>query len=839
MKLRSIIAVCATLVATAVSAQTYFGPPLLITNINAQANGDAEFLLRLDDYRNIVGFKVFGKADLNDPTWTPLNSTHANGGLFRGGTSGVWDFAQPEASLFKSAGFNFFKAYAVKGTVEQGSDGDYYAEAGKDTDDRIIYIKVGPDGLPKFPPTYWVKGSGNTYTRIRQDGDENWKESGCLCGGDCGCGIKVEPGTGGWYVSVTTNNIGEVIYIKTDKDGRPIYPPTFWKNKDGTPPIRVWPSDTDPSGWTETDPGTCTCENCNCGGDFPYGFYEMLPPGTILIPGKNNRPPAKDPGTGYYIVKPGDVILTPPDGDPFLVGQPGGIYDPTIPAVVNDSPKVVTFVPSGTTVYGEDPNAYVVVPGPDGKIGTSDDVKIAPAGTNDVDHATGIVTVPVGSVISTNGVPLILDIDGTTYGPTYPEGTLVLPDGTIIIPGVGNYPWSPTINPDGTVTVGRDDIIVIPPYDTYIKVPNPGGKYDPRIVPPVIKTIPGGIVIPLTPVPVGPGGPGGKTVASIALSGGAATCNKNDDCLGYDVLITYSDSTTSTDKSLVTWDIAGKTSANTKVLGAPGYRVQVGSDETATFITVTASIGSVTSSGKNIVVGGSQEGGVGTPIGIVGRELTPDVDTSKWYEVAVMEVNGEMYSLIIRKDVLGIGTRPFHATSPIYSNSSLKQDIDNWFNGMKSGSSILYRKAMTTDAVSKHGVHPTSVQDAHAFADGFSSPLNDMAKDKPGNDSWMGVAFPLSFQEHVNFCSMLFGVITGASPAPTFPSALIPAQENWNRLTPTASWCRSPTLFSGAGNGATAISYFSNGRVDVGIVNNGSSFHVRPALWVKSDIFNQ
>ena len=235
MKLRSIIKTCAALAAaTAMGAQAYDGPALVITNINAQAEGNTEFFLQLDDYRNIIGFQVFGKTNLTDAVWSPLGSTHANGGLFRDTQNSIWDFGKPEASIYKSTGYQFFKTYAVKGTVYQGAgDGDYYTEAGVDEKTgKVIYIRTDKYGVPVFPPTYWTKdGNGNTYTRVRQNGDDDWKESGCLCGGNCGC----DSGNGGG-IPFYTDGEGdrflpvsrpENVYVKIDGNDRVIIPPWF------------------------------------------------------------------------------------------------------------------------------------------------------------------------------------------------------------------------------------------------------------------------------------------------------------------------------------------------------------------------------------------------------------------------------------------------------------------------------------------------------------------------------------------------------------------------------------------------------------------------------------
>ena len=329
---------------------------------------------------------------------------------------------------------------------------------------------------------------------------------------------------------------------------------------------------------------------------------------------------------------------------------------------------------------------------------------------------------------------------------------------------------------------------------------------------------------PTTP----PGTGGGPTVVSIELSGGKSACNLNDDFALYSVFITYDDETTSTDASLVTWNIENATSADTKVAGTRFY---VGADETAVYLRVTASIGVVASNAKYVVIGGSDDGGADAPLGVAGRSITVDTDgNAKWREIAMKEVDGEMCSLIVRETILDIGAKRFSTGSNVYNDSELKGHIDNWFSGMKSGNSVLYRKAMTTDAVTKVGKAATTVQEAKSFGDGFSIPLSDMAKDKAGDESWMGVAFALSYQEGVNFCSLQYTLTSTAS----YPSSAVPAQANWNALagkTPS-SWLRSP-----GPNAGVACSLYDIGVVNSGSTVSASNSSVRPALWVKSDIF--
>ena len=214
-------------------------------------------------------------------------------------------------------------------------------------------------------------------------------------------------------------------------------------------------------------------------GSFPHGTI-ALPNGTIIVPtGSNPKPPVIN-DDGSVDVEPGDIIIVPPYNKTFVVPHPGGRYDPTLPGFIDDSttPPTIVILPPSVVVDGDG----VTLPGPDGNLGTDDDVLVSPAGIGDVDTGTGIVTVPGGSVVSTNGVPLVIpDVNDDLPPGTFPPGTLVLPDGTIIVPADPANPGLPKVNDDGTVDVGPGDIVIHPPYDDPYTVEVPGGKYDPSI----------------------------------------------------------------------------------------------------------------------------------------------------------------------------------------------------------------------------------------------------------------------------------------------------------------------------------------------------------------------
>ena len=304
-------------------------------------------------------------------------------------------------------------------------------------------------------------------------------------GSGTGGGAPTQGSDGSWYINIGTNGLGDTVYVKVGPDGTVILPPTLWTNV-VTDAVQVWPA-----------AGACGCgDTCNCLEN--NGIIKVEPDGTIVVL-RPKRTPVYNPD---LVLEPGDVIVPPLPLDPIVVGEPGGHYDNGLPGIVLDTdPQVTILIPSGTTLVADVP-PYVTVVGPDGKRDTDDDVTICPAGLADVDTGTGIVTVPGGSVISTNGAPVVVPgVNGTLVPPgSFPPGTIVLPNGTIIVPAnPPNSPATPIINPDGTVTVGPGDTILLPPYDNPFVVDAPGGIFDPNTVPPTITTVPGGVVIPVIP----------------------------------------------------------------------------------------------------------------------------------------------------------------------------------------------------------------------------------------------------------------------------------------------------------------------------------------------------
>ena len=167
MHLKTIIAAFAlaltTIGATRVQAQDP-GPRLPATAIDASG---AEVLLNLEDYRNIIGYRVYGKAELTDPEWTLLTDTHLTSPMLRDepGAS-VHDFtALPTASVLKVTGFKFFKIHGVRKEV---------------TFDKVVQtirINLNDFSVTKLPGDFEVSSdplakTEHLYLRyIKPDGD--------------------------------------------------------------------------------------------------------------------------------------------------------------------------------------------------------------------------------------------------------------------------------------------------------------------------------------------------------------------------------------------------------------------------------------------------------------------------------------------------------------------------------------------------------------------------------------------------------------------------------------------------------------------------------------------
>jgi hypothetical protein len=224
----------------------------------------------------------------------------------------------------------------------------------------------------------------------------------------------------------------------------------------------------------------------------------------------------------------------------------------------------------------------------------------------------------------------------------------------------------------------------------------------------------------------------------------------------------------------------------------------------------------------------------GTPDIADGRVLpaAKSGDGSDWVEIAT---NGG-YSLIVRSTVLS-GTAVFgpSGNNSYLSSTGLRTAINTWYANLNSGIG-LRQYAVTHNALSRLGTFPTkTAMDASAQSmndpTGFSVPTGTLA-----GAQTQDTAFPLSFQEAANFCSKHWQYAKAKMTYYKLDSSNS-AKLNWQVLGDGASrisWLRSPGNDRGLGTVyATLIG--SDGNVNSNATTK--SYYVRPALWVKSDIF--
>ena len=184
--------------------------------------------------------------------------------------------------------------------------------------------------------------------------------------------------------------------------------------------------------------------------------------------------------------------------------------------------------------------------------------------------------------------------------------------------------------------------------------------------------------------------------------------------------------------------------------------------------------------------------------------------------------NGE-YSLIVKSDTAGTSrysdTGSFIAYKELgNSGINLRRTINNWYNSTLAPTAPLRDFVVGHDALEKPGAWGSL-----SASDGFSAPTGAAA-------GTTDVAFPLSFQEAAKYMAMGWNGDAG------YTSTSIEAMGAWYKLeTPTWSWLRT---IGASTNNASYIG--SNGGVEDNGVRNAStsSGRVRPALWVRSDIFD-
>ena len=217
------------------------------------------------------------------------------------------------------------------------------------------------------------------------------------------------------------------------------------------------------------------------------------------------------------------------------------------------------------------------------------------------------------------------------------------------------------------------------------------------------------------------------------------------------------------------------------------------------------------------------------PTAVDGRVL-PAVwagDTSDWVEIAV---NGD-YSLIIRKEVLEIGSMAFDRRNvDTYQISDVRSAVNSWFNTTLPGAARLRNYTVGNNSFTQIGNFAEITQ-------GFSSPTT--VKRSTGND----VAFLLSFAEAAMFCSRQY-----ATSTTTWTASPALAVTNFGKLysPPGAEntmgdfwWLRSPGHYATGTKTASSVGTHSKDTGSMVYASSALSTYpfVRPALWVDSRVF--
>ena len=235
------------------------------------------------------------------------------------------------------------------------------------------------------------------------------------------------------------------------------------------------------------------------------------------------------------------------------------------------------------------------------------------------------------------------------------------------------------------------------------------------------------------------------------------------------------------------------------------------------------------------------------PVGVDGRIIPTSMtgDTSEWVEIA--QYGG--YALIIRRDPLTSVVTMYRTDNnqvSTYSTSTLRKELNNWYNNKLKSDARLRKFAVMSDAKSNFGYYATSSTSGQSKPNGTAAPKGD------------DVAFALSFSEALYFCSTQYqyqsGSTTSIKPSPTV------AFNNYHKLRPSyagggqgdnptqAFWLRTPgsgkmyvgaVAFQGGAPKEHGLPYThaeAAGRVNQHTVI-GAYGHYRPAMWVGLGLF--
>ncbi|MDR2162775.1 MAG: cadherin-like beta sandwich domain-containing protein [Clostridiales Family XIII bacterium] len=227
--------------------------------------------------------------------------------------------------------------------------------------------------------------------------------------------------------------------------------------------------------------------------------------------------------------------------------------------------------------------------------------------------------------------------------------------------------------------------------------------------------------------------------------------------------------------------------------------------------------------------------GVRPTIAAEARALTTTsvFDTADWLEVATQRVGGIDYSLIVRQAVLpavpGYGVSHAFGEDNNYIGSDVQKHINAWYADLPANS-LLVTHAVNHNALERLGTTCTTVWD------GYSTP-------KGGTPSARkDVAFALSSSEVISFMSRFIIAQDANKENETNMGEGSQQYKNWDHLadgkTQPYTWLRSPGGIPATGGFVSTASTLLHDHVRYGYINDNTYFAVRPALWVRSEIFN-
>ena len=290
----------------------------------------------------------------NPPTfWTDLGNPKGPTQVWPDGNGG-----------WSSEGYVCFCLNCGTGNLVKGTNDVYYIQIVTNNIPADIYVATDDDGNIIYPPTYWtdIDGENGGPTQVWPDGNGGWNGdgTGCTCGNS-----PVIDGPYGPSVQIITNDIPSHIYIVTDANGKPKFPPFYWTDIPA-PSHQVYPDGND--GWTTTPIAhdcslSCPFAHKHFGNIIKNGVDYYIGTGltngtedVYLILDENGN--VKHP-LEYYTLNPKAQIW--PDGNGWTDTDPNNPGEPQPP------PGAITPTPIVGNQYYEDP-------GPNGIPGDGDDI---------------------------------------------------------------------------------------------------------------------------------------------------------------------------------------------------------------------------------------------------------------------------------------------------------------------------------------------------------------------------------------------------------------------------------------------------------------------------------